>query len=58
MIDRFKDEYFFLSNFCAVSVLFRNIEFPSVENAYQAAKCLHHGDMHQFAKLSAGGAKA
>lgn len=38
MIKNFKGEYAWLSNFAPVTILFGNIEYPSVENAYMSAK--------------------
>jgi ribA/ribD-fused uncharacterized protein len=40
MIDRFKGEYRWLSNFWAARVTLDGVEFPSVEHAYQAGKIL------------------
>lgn len=38
MIDRFVDKYSFLSNFFEVDILFDGLVYPSVEQAFQAAK--------------------
>lgn len=38
VIDSFRDEYRWLSNFYKVPVTYENVVYPSVENAYQAAK--------------------
>lgn len=38
MIDSFKDNYSFLSNFHPVTMDYDSYVFPSVENAFQAAK--------------------
>lgn len=38
MITAFKGEFFFLSNFYPVTITVDNIDFPSVEHAYVAAK--------------------
>lgn len=41
MIDKFRDEYFFLSNFYGCDVTgIDGLQYPSVEHAFQAAKCL------------------
>lgn len=40
MINRFVNEYVFLSNFYPVEVAFEGVFYPSVEHAYQAAKTL------------------
>lgn len=39
-IASFRDEYRFLSNFYPSPLKFNNIEFPTVEHAYQAGKSL------------------
>ncbi len=39
MVVEFQGEYRWLSNFWPVSVTDAGVEFPSVEHAYQAAKC-------------------
>lgn len=40
VIDSFRGEYFFLSNFYSCKVVYENIRYPSVEHAFQAAKTL------------------
>jgi hypothetical protein len=40
MIDRFFDDYRFLSNFYPSKVVFEEVEYPTVEHAYAAAKTL------------------
>ena len=40
MINKFVREFFFLSNFYPVSILYEEITYPSVEHTYQAAKTL------------------
>jgi N-glycosidase YbiA len=44
-ITSFKDEYKFLSNFYPSHVVYMGLDFPSVEHAYQAAKCENPKDM-------------
>jgi ribA/ribD-fused uncharacterized protein len=39
-ITSFRGQYFFLSNFYQVSIVYYDDEYPSVEHAYQAAKTL------------------
>lgn len=39
MIDKFKGKYEFLSNFYPSEIIFNGESFPTVEHAYQAAKC-------------------
>ena len=41
MIDNFKGEYRWLSNFHLVDVVYDGEVYPSTEHAYQAAKTLH-----------------
>jgi ribA/ribD-fused uncharacterized protein len=52
-IDRFDGEYHFLSNFYPVSVF----GYPSVENAYQAAKTLNREERLPFRECSPAQAK-
>lgn len=40
MISSFQGEYFFLSNFSPYHVIYDDMEYPTVEHAYQAAKTL------------------
>jgi len=40
MIDRFQNEYRWLSNFYPVLIRYEGIDYPTVEHAYQAAKFL------------------
>lgn len=58
-IPNFKDDHEFLSNFYPVQVHYENEVYPSVEHAFQAAKCEHPEDRKEFQspKLYAGKAK-
>lgn len=56
-IERFAGDYAFLSNFHPAIVFFDGHMYPTVENAFQAAKCLHEEDRAQFAVLAPGQAK-
>ena len=56
-IERFAGDYAFLSNFHPAIVFFDGHMYPTVENAFQAAKCLHEEDRAQFAALTPGQAK-
>ena len=38
LISSFKDKYDFLSNFCPVTVRIEDMNYPTVEHAYQASK--------------------
>lgn len=55
MIGEFKGEYEFLSNFYMSPVEFDGGEYPSVENAFQAAKEI--GDRERFKTCGPGQAK-
>jgi len=57
MIDRFINEHRWLSNFALSYIEYEGVIYPTVENAYQAAKCLHHHDRLQFINLTPGQAK-
>lgn len=57
VIDSFKGNYRFLSNFYPSKVNFDGIEFPSVENAYQAAKNFDRERRLLFVNLTASQAK-
>jgi ribA/ribD-fused uncharacterized protein len=54
-ITSFRGEYRWLSNFWRVYVVFEGIVFPSVENAYQAAKFVDGRE--RFVKISEAAAK-
>lgn len=56
-IERFSGKYAFLSNFHPSIVFLDGHMYPTVENAFQAAKCLHEKDRAQFAVLTPGQAK-
>lgn len=56
-IERFAGDYAFPSNFHPAIVFFDGHMYPTVENAFQAAKCLHEEDRAQFAALTPGQAK-
>ena len=57
MIRSFTDHYRFLSNFWLEPVWFEGMQFPSVENAYQAAKITSGGNRVPFTTISPGQAK-
>ena len=61
MITEFEGEYRFLSNFFSSPIKVNTAAgifvFPSVENAYQAAKCNKISDIKQFTDCFAGVAK-
>ena len=47
-IDKFSGEYSFLSNFAPCKVTYNGKVFPTVEHAYQAAKCVDENEMNIF----------
>lgn len=53
----FKGKTRFLSNFVDCKVMLEGVEYPSTENAYQAAKTLNLEERVQFETLSAPNAK-
>ena len=57
VIDRFTGPYAFLSNFHPCRVTFYGMTFPSVEAAFQAAKCADHRDRAQFLAMTPKQAK-
>lgn len=56
-IDSFSGEYHFLSNFYPSPVVYEDVEYPSSEHAYQAAKSLSHNTRTQVLQLTAGQSK-
>lgn len=57
VIDRFEGEYRFLSNFYPAVVFYDGIAYPTVENAYQAAKALDETERLAFINMTPGQAK-
>ena len=57
MIDKFDGEYKFLSNFYPSVVRFGGAAYPTVENAYQAAKCANPSERKWFRDITPGKAK-
>jgi ribA/ribD-fused uncharacterized protein len=56
-IKEFQGEHRWLSNFWPAKVVIGGIVYPSVENAYQAAKTLNLEQRKRFAACTAGQAK-
>ena len=56
-ITSFSEENRFLSNFYPCKIEMDGIEYPSVENAYQAAKTLNVAEREEISQLTAGQAK-
>jgi ribA/ribD-fused uncharacterized protein len=57
MITELIGEYRFLSNFWSCFIVYDKVTYPSVENAYQAAKCLRPSDRPYFETCKASDAK-
>lgn len=55
MIDSFRGEYRFLSNFYSVQITYQGMHFPSTEHAYQAMKCELMEDRIRISKLATEG---
>lgn len=55
IIDSFSREYRFLSNFYPSPIEIDGIEFPTVEHAYQAWKCLFKKDARKIAQAKTPG---
>jgi len=55
MIDEFKADNFWLSNFAASPIRFESLNYPTVEHAYQAAKTLDQSERLQIAELKTPG---
>jgi len=51
LINSFRDEYFFLSNFYPVAIWNAGIRYPSAEHAYQAAKTTKFEERRAIASL-------
>ena len=51
VIDKFRGDYAFLSNFAECKVFYNGLKFPSVEHAFQAAKSIDIKEQEIFAKL-------
>lgn len=57
VIDSFRGEYFFLSNFCEVPVMYDGITYLNNEAAFQAQKTLNKEQRLDFAMLNPSQAK-
>ena len=53
----FSGDYRWLSNFAPVGIILDDVEYPSVEHAYVAAKCNDISDRHVILGMPAGQAK-
>lgn len=54
----FNGEYRFLSNFYETPIVYEGITYPSVENAYQAAKTIKLEERQKFTSISSKEAKS
>lgn len=57
MINSFRDQYFFLSNFYECNITFDGITYKNTEAAFQAQKCADKKDREQFSELDPSKAK-
>ena len=57
VIDQFRGEFHWLSNFYSCSVHYEGLTFGNTEAAFQAAKCLDMKERERFFGLSGGQAK-
>lgn len=57
MIKTFRDEYSFLSNMYIQDFPWQGLVYPSLENAYQAMKCISESEKVQFTRITPGEAK-
>ncbi|MCK5616237.1 NADAR family protein, partial [Candidatus Pacearchaeota archaeon] len=53
----FKGEHFYLSNFYKAPTMYDGVQYPTSENAYQAAKSLDPEVRKQFVDVTPGKAK-
>ena len=58
VIGEFQGEYRFLSNFYKTPVKYEGVDYPSVENAFQAAKCKDEEERRRFETISPEDARA
>ena len=52
VVDSFRGEYFFLSNFYSCEIWWEGILYPSTEHAYQASKTLDNKQRKKIAKAA------
>lgn len=57
LINEFRGDYYFLSNFYNAPVTYEGITYKNSEAAFQAAKCVNLKDRAVFADMSASDAK-
>lgn len=57
MINKFRGEYNYLSNFYDCKITYEGLTYKNSEAAYQAAKCLYSEDRIKFINLNSSEAK-
>jgi len=57
VINKFRDEYFFLSNFYPAPVTYRGLTYKNNEAAFQAQKCMTEEEKIAFTEYEAAQAK-
>lgn len=57
MINKFRGDYYFLSNFYECDIMYEGILFKNSESVFQAMKCENYKDRLEFTNLSGGQAK-
>ncbi|WP_394910545.1 NADAR family protein [uncultured Robinsoniella sp.] len=57
MINQFRGEYFFLSNFFESPIIYRGISYKNNEAAFQAQKVNSHDEQSEFSNLTPADAK-
>lgn len=58
VIDKFRDEYFFLSNFYPAPVTYRGLTYKNNEAAFQAQKCMTEEEKFAFTEYEPARAKS
>lgn len=58
MINEFRGEYYFLSNFYEAPIEYKGITYTNNESAFQSIKCINEIDRKQFANLNPSQAKS
>ena len=56
-VEKFREEYYFLSNFYNAPVEYMGIKYSNNEAAFQAQKCMTDEEKHEFTSLSPVSAK-
>lgn len=54
-INKFKEQYEFLSNFFLCTIVYEGVSYSTNEHAYQAAKCVNEIDKDRISKLKTPG---